>query len=442
MKNRFNIQNYIIVLGIALFAMACSDSNSDNRNEAVIRGSVQFNQVSSSDMEQKEHTGNYISNQETKSDVYAARVREDGEVEKIEETQTQTDDQGRFEIAVDIEAAQRVIIVAENAGQRLYGFVGKGVENGKRYTMKPINAESNAESHVYIQLVKSGKANTVTKSDIELAIDARAAASINANPSAAVTVAAALAKAAESRTRFYSSKIQSNASARLEQAMSLQSKAQVEFESRVASNASVEAREAALEAMMDAHFNAYVESGLTAQDAATLVDLWVRMTTNSLQSGSSEVRNRVHVRLALYKALVMDKVVRAQAQTAGLSSATVQSIQQAGVTLRVTIAAQSSTVADIRSAFETWKSEVKSAIESDTSVEAGVIITLNSEINGIAGASTVFNAAVSTSVDTQVVTTAYITFTNAVRELTRTRIQSGAEAKVDAATSVLVLLNY
>lgn len=442
MKNRFNIQNYVIVLGIALFAMACSDNNSDNRNEAVIRGTVQFNQVSSSDVDSKEHTGSYISNQETKSDVYAARVREDGEVEKIEETQTQTDDQGRFEIAVDVKAAQRVIIVAENSGQRLYGFVDKGVENGKRYTMKPINAESNAESQVYIQLVASGKANTVTKSDIELAIDARAAASINANPSTAVTVAAALAKAAESRTRFYSSKIQSNASARLEQAMSLQSKAQVEFESRVASNASVEAREAALEAMMDAHFNAYVESGLTAQDAATLVDLWVRMTTNSLQSGSSEVRNRVHVRLALYKAVVMDKVVRAQAQTAGLSSATVQSIQQAGVKLRVTIAAQSSTVADIRSAFETWKSEVKSAIESDTSVEAGVIITLNSEINGIAGASTVFNAAVSTSVDTQVVTSAYITFTNAVRELTRTRIQSGTEAKVDAATSVLVLLNY
>lgn len=442
MENRINIRNYVIAFGIVLFTLACSDNNSDNRNEAVIRGSVQFDQVSSSASDSKEHTNDFISNEETKSDVYAARVRDDGEIEKIEQTQTQTDDQGRFEIAVDVEAAQRVVIVAENSGQRLYGFIGKGVENGKRYSMKPINAESNAEAHVYMQLVKSGKANTVTKSDIELAVDSRAAASINANPSAAVNIAAAMAKAAEARSRYYSSKIQSNANARLEQAMSLQAKAQVEFESRVASNASVESREAALEAMMDAHFNAYVESGLSTADAATLVDLWVRMTTNGLQSSSSEVRNRIHVRLSLYKALVLDKVVRAQAQTAGLSSATIQSIQQSGVKLRVTIASQSSTVADIRSAFDTWKSEVKSAIESDASVEAGVIITLNSEINGIAGASTVFNAAVSTSVDTQLVTSAYITFTNAVRELTRTRIQSGTEAKVDAATSVLVLLNY
>jgi hypothetical protein len=115
---------------------------------------------------------------------------------------------------------------------------------------------------------------------------------------------------------------------------------------------------------------------------------------------------------------------------------------QAGVKLRTSINASASTASEIESAFETWKNEVKQAIESDNSVEATAIISLNAEINSTAGASTVFHTTVNASASTSVVTTAYVTFSDTVKQLLRARMQSGSESRVEAATGILMMINF
>jgi hypothetical protein len=435
--------NYSLVMaGLLLFNVACSDSNSDSRSEATIRGSVEQSSLSQS-MTDKSGTSEVMNSHEaTKSDVYAARVTESGETQKIEDSETQTDDQGRFTLTVDMAAAQRVIIVAERNGQTLRGFVDTSVENGMSYSMKPLNVESSVETEVYIQVVKNGKANHVSKADIDMAVGTSAAASMRAHPGAVAQLAVALGRAAEARAQFVGAKVQSNASAALSKVAELHAKAQLEYESRISGNVSSSDQRAAFEAMIDATLSAYTEAGLSAADASAFVDLWTRVTMSGLSSMPSEVRNRLYLRLAFLKAAAMDKFIRIQAQLAGFSSSTQQAIVQAGIKLRTSISASVSTASEIESAFETWKNEVKHAIESDNSVEATGIISLNAEINAAAGASTVFHAALHATTNTSAVTTAYVTFSDTVKQLLRARIQSGSESRVEAATGILMMVNF
>lgn len=434
--------NYSVVMAVLLLInVACSDSNTDSRNETTIRGSVEQSSFSGS-MTDKSGQNGQTTFQETKSDVYAARVTESGETQKIEDSETQTDDQGRFTLNVDMAAAQRVVIVAENSGQQLRGFVDASIENGMSYNMKPIDLESTIESDVYVELVKSGKANMVSKADIDMAVDASAAARMHANTSAVTQLATSLGRAAEARAQFYSARIQSNASSALNKAKELHAKAQLQYESQLRLGTSDADKQSALEAFIDAQLNAYTESGLVSTDASAIVDLWVRITMNGLNSTPDEVKNRLFIRLALFKAVALDKYVQAQAQAAGFTSSTQQAIVNAGITLRATIKTQVSTIAEIRAAFDTWKTEIEEAIESDSSTEASVIITLNAEINTSTGASTIFHAAVDASTSTSVVTTAYVTFCNTLKQMIQSRIQSGSEARVEAATGILMMINF
>jgi predicted HicB family RNase H-like nuclease len=434
--------NYSLVMaGLLLFNVACSDSNSDSQNETTIRGSVEQSNFSGS-MTSKSGQHDHTTLQETKSDVYAARVTESGDTQKIEGSETQTDDQGRYTLTVDMDAAQRVVIIAENSGQQLRGFVDASIKNGISYSMKPINVESTAEANVYTQLVKAGKSDMVSKADIDMAVDASAAARMQANPGAVAQLATSLGRAAEARAQFYSARLQSNASSALNKAKELHAKAQIQYESQLRAGASAADKQAALNALIDAKLNAYRESGLTTADASAMVDLWVRITMNGLYSAPDEIKNRLFVRLAFFKAVAMDKYVRAEAQAAGFASSTQQAIVDAGIKLRTTINTQVSTLTEIQAAFETWKNEVEDAIESDSSTEATVIITLNSEINTTTGASTTFHAAVNASATTSVVTAAYVTFTDTLKQLIQSRIQSGSEARVEAATGVLMMINF
>src|SRR5690606_24871435 len=133
---------------VTLISFACSDNNSDNGSQATFRGTVQTSEFNMSSFDKTDDSTISDSHEAGKSDVYAAKVMNNGEVEKIGETETQTDDQGRYTIAVDMTAAQRIVIIAQNNGQTLRSFVAAGVENGKTYAMKPISAETSAETEV------------------------------------------------------------------------------------------------------------------------------------------------------------------------------------------------------------------------------------------------------------------------------------------------------
>lgn len=429
-----------LVLGFAFLGLACSSSTGSNSSEAVIRGTFQGDAAPQSSVFQKSEGPTETQNVSGVT-VFAAQVTSNGSIQTISGTETTTNATGNYTVAVDMAAAQHIVIVAQQGSKKWMGFLSAKVENGKNYTLKPINVESTAEAEVYARLVATGKANIVSKSDVETAIDAEAAAHIYANASAATTVASSLVSAAEARAAFYARVLQQNASERLNQAMDTKAEAQFDLEANLHVAANAGQREAAFEAFIDATINAYVESGLTLAEASTMIDMWGHAVINGSSSASSEVRNRVRTRIALYKAFAVDKAIRAEAQASGLSQSTVQAIASAGSSLKATVKASAGAQAEIRSAFETWHNEVKAAIENDSSAEATVIISLNAQINMSTGACTVFKTAISGAVGASVLNTAYATFTNSVRSSVTSNLSGASEARVHAVSNTIVLMN-
>jgi hypothetical protein len=429
-----------LVLGLTFLGLACSSSTGSNKSEAVIQGTFQGDVAPQSSVFQKSdgpaETQNFSG-----VTVFAAQVTSNGSVQAISGTETTTNASGNYSIAVDMAAAHRVVIVAQRGSQKWMGHLSSKVENGKNYTLKPINVESTAEAEVFARLVATGKADDVSKSDIETAVSAEAAAHLYGNTSAATTMASSLASAAEARAEFYTRKIQQNASQRLNQAMNTKAEAQFNLETSLHAATNASQREAAFEAFVDATVNAYVESGLTLAEASTMIDMWGHAVVNGSASASSEVRNRVRARIALYKAFAVDKAIRAEAQASGLSQSTVQAIASAGTSLKATVKASAGVQSEIRSAFESWHNEVKAAIENDSSAEATVIISLNAQINMSTGACTVFKTAISGAVSASILNTAYATFTSSVRSATETNLSGASSAKITAVSNTVLLMN-
>lgn len=185
MKFSRSFKSIMFVLGFAVLGLNCSDDNTSGTSSdyATISGQVESSKSKT------------INNQATV--VSAAYVTANSSVETISDTETNVDASGNFELQVDAEAYQNIIVEAKSDTETTMGFVSGSVENGSEYTIKPIDAESKAETMVFAELVANNGSNNVSKAEIEAIVTAESAA--NVNSSSATSIAAALKKGAEVR---------------------------------------------------------------------------------------------------------------------------------------------------------------------------------------------------------------------------------------------------
>lgn len=188
MKFSRSFKSIMFVLGFAVLGLNCSDDNTSGTSSdyATISGQVESSKSKT------------INNQATV--VSAAYVTANSSVETISDTETNVDASGNFELQVDAEAYQNIIVEAKSDTETTMGFVSGSVENGSEYTIKPIDAESKAETMVFAELVANNGSNNVSKAEIEAIVTAESAA--NVNSSSATSIAAALKKGAEVRFIF------------------------------------------------------------------------------------------------------------------------------------------------------------------------------------------------------------------------------------------------
>lgn len=189
MKFSRSFKSIMFVLGFAVLGLNCSDDNTSGTSSdyATISGQVESSKSKT------------INNQATV--VSAAYVTANSSVETISDTETNVDASGNFELQVDAEAYQNIIVEAKSDTETTMGFVSGSVENGSEYTIKPIDAESKAETMVFAELVANNGSNNVSKAEIEAIVTAESAA--NVNSSSATSIAAALKKGAEVRCLIF-----------------------------------------------------------------------------------------------------------------------------------------------------------------------------------------------------------------------------------------------
>ena len=428
-----NLKLIFVSILLIFTVIGCSDSStSADESVAIIQGSVEEEASKAKTTASQTGTEGSV--------VIAARVTSNGSFEAISETETEVSTSGEFTLEVDASAADRIAVIAETGGGTLKGYVAANIENGQSYTIKPVDVESTAETRVYGQLVADGKANVVHSSDIEAAVNANAAAEIYTSSSAIAQVAAGLANSAEARAEFIS-EFEGDAETRLNQYFEAMTDVQLQLESNLAASSSAGEREAAYDAFLDAKLNAYTETGVDVSTLAKLGHLKVNVMQNSFTTVSSSVRNNVKASTSLFAAIAIDKAVQASAEASGVSQATLSAIADAGVTLRGEVKGSAGASGGIEAAFEAYHGEVRSALESDSSVQASIIIAIDTELNSVGGAKLLFESALSGVISAGTLSEIYVEYTNSVHSTVEAQSDLLGDVNAAAIADILIFIN-
>lgn len=379
--------------------MGCSTSSSDS-DSAIIKGSVS-EELSQQKIQSNEVEGAIVS---------AATVTSSGSFETIEGTETETDASGNFTINVDVESHQQIVIIAEKGEMQWTGFLTSNVKNGSSFTLKPLNAESSAETSVWVELVASGSADIVNKADIETVVDSEIAAEIRSNSSAAARIAIGLKKAAQARAEYFSETLESKSESALKTTFEAMAEAQLRLESELKTASSEEQREAAFDMFAQAVVEAHTEAGLTISEAATSIEMWNRVVVNGTTSLSSNVINGIRKNASLIVAVAINAAVHAEAEAAESTENTKDAILQAGANLKAALRASAGAVADIQAAFDEYHEEIRTALENDNKFQASIIISVDSEINASNGFKTVFHSSLSGVLSADIINEVYASY--------------------------------
>lgn len=418
---------------MAVSFVACSSSTSSDAETAVIQGSVGETPDQSQLMAS---STNFEGTTAT-----AARITANGTFETIQGTETEVNAAGEFTMEVDVNEASNIAIIAESGSETYKGFLSSRVENGQTYRLKPLDTESTAETEIFARVVASGNANIVNKYDVQTVVSHESAAIIRGNASAANQFATGLANAAHARAAFVAEYASENTSQVLNTAAELRANAQFELESALYAAGSAQQRAVAVEAFLEASANAYIMAGLDEASVAKKIHVYKEVFLNSIGSTSSEVRNHVRSKVALYASIALDVAVQAEAAGAGLSETTIQAIATAGAELKTEVKAVSGASSEIKAAFENYHEKVRTAVENDSSAEASVIISIDAEINATGGAKAIFNSSLSGTVNADVLVEIYNLFTNSVTTTTETHLNDSSELNVQALANLLLLIN-
>ena len=418
-----------VLIGFTLFS--CSDNGTgvnSNDQKVTIHGSVADEATQSKQLAEKNnHAGNLVS---------AARITSNGSLEIIEGTETETDASGDFTVEVDASAANHIVVVAESSVGETSAFVATELENDNSYTVKPLNAESTAETAVFSEVVANGNTEIINKADIALLVTGEAASEINSSSSHPAEFAAALTNNAEVRSEFFN---EFSSSSDLENALQAITEAHIQYDQSL--DASGESRSSAYNTFIDATLQAYADAGLQKSDIAKLMHLQAEIIQSSMESSSMEIKNSVRVSSSIMASIALDSAMRAEAESSSASDATVDAIVEAGTRLNSSIETSSGASSEISGAFSTYHQEVRTALENDGSIEGTVVVAVDTEINAAGGAKLEFENALTGLLQLNSVVSVYSDFSSQVQTSVETQSELLGEVNTDVVTDIVVLMN-
>jgi hypothetical protein len=427
MKFSRSFKSIIFVLGFAVLGLNCSDDNtsSSSSDYATISGQVESSKSKTTSAQ------NTV--------VTAAYVTANGSVETISNTETEVDASGNFELQVDAEAYQNIVVEAKSGTESTMGFVGGSVENGSEYSIKPIDAESNAETMVYAELVTNNGTDNVSKAEIETVITSESAAEVNS--SSATRIAASLKKGAEVRAAYYQSKFNSESEEKLNALMTAMVEAQANLEAKLEVSGTASAEADAYSEFEQDFFNAYLEAETEASIAAKAAEMWSRTIIEGTANASNSARAESSNQSSIVFANLLDIAVKAEMQAAGASSSSSEEANQAAIQLRSEIKSSAGTESELRAAFEAYHDEIKATLENDSNLEASVIAQIDADINASTGAKTVFESSLATTATADLMVDVYETFFTSVESNVSSSLEVSSQSKIEAVTELMILIN-
>jgi len=415
-----------LILMLAVFGFACSDSN-NNSDSATVNGSVEQSQAKSL----PEGTV-----------VTMATITSNGSIQALDGVETTTNAQGEFTLTFDANAAQNFVVMAESQGEEMMGFISTEVENGSEIILKPLDIESTAETNVFAEIVADGNSDLVLKSDIETVITSNNSSEIRDNASVTAEYATAIAASAEARADFFANEVEQNGQDKLEATIDILVDAQARLESDLDEASNTEEEEQAVELFLETSANAFASAEVEANNASAAISLWARLMLNNIDSASESVENETRSQVSIMTAIAVSAAVEAEAQASAMSEQTQDEINNASVQLMTDVRAALGVKADIEAAFEDFQNSVEESMGNDSSVNSEFILNVNASINAATGVKTIFDDSIVSALSADIALDVFTNFESGLFT-SANDAESGqmTEASIESTTRILLLLN-
>jgi len=424
----------IMILMLAVIGFACSDSSTNNNDPNNQKNATVTGKVDQSSTNKALPEGTVVT---------MATVTASGSIETLNNVEsTTTDANGNYSLSFDANAAQNFVVVAGEEGNQTMGFISSNVDNNSSIDLKPINAESSVESAIFAKVVGNGDADAVLKSDIEAIISSDIDEEVKNNSSAISKLAVAIAASAEARADFFAEEVEGNGEEKLNSSIDILVDAQAKLESDLLTATSEAEEESAVDLFLETSATAFVNAGVSEQNASQAISLWGTLVVNNMESMSEEIENDVRSQTSIMTAIALNLAVQAEAEASSMSETTQDEIASAGVTLMTEIKAALGVKADVETAFEEFQASVEESMSNDSSVEGEFIVSLNASINSETGAKTIFDNAIIAAISADAALDIFTNFTtNLFADSDEVSTGQMSETNLEAVTTIILLLN-
>lgn len=357
--------------------------------------------------------------------VTLVRLKSNGEFQTVSNSESTTDAQGYFLVETDIDGESHLIVMAEKGTNTWSGVVTNSVENGHTVQTAPLTTETTVEVDVLAKIVAESD-NQYSKSqmatEVQNAINADVAKVSHLFDPDYVELATTIMNRMEAKSRAFAADTANAPSAQeLDAVINSHVDAQATLETQLFTASGDSASiSTAYNAYNDAWLNAYLNAGIDAElyAKAEQIGSYVLVRSSTGLSGDAEFpfahKSVYHKAIALAKALETE--FEALVEASGATSANVDAVSNAGVTL-ISDVKSATSMSEVSTAFSVYHDtvidELGAAAEANTNVTSANVITLDTAINTTAKqdlSNAIIQAIGQTSVNFSAIINAYSSF--------------------------------
>jgi aryl carrier-like protein len=373
--------------------------------------------------------------------VVVTQLQTDGSLQVVSTDTVQTDVNGNFTVATNLDNQSNLIVVANTDSIAWLALVSAPVRRGTTVSCQPLTDESTLEAIVYTQIVTAGNGNLVTSADIHSAINSQLVANVKDNVTAATTIAAAITAGVDARNSLLLDASVGATQAQITAANSARQQAQIVLEaSLLAAAVNQAALFAAQQAFYQAEINAFFAAGISAGSCAKAYEANSRALARQSTTLGGKARFALGQQTTSVEARAVARAVVTQFTGFGASSDRLLAVTNAGVALQAAIDS-AATDQDIASAWQGFHDAVLSELRTAVNSQSAAILALDSSLNGGGGAKLVLKTSLTAASSTQLIVNAFSSFYTAVRTLAQTTLVGAGPSQIQFVSEILILIN-
>ncbi|MCF7805850.1 MAG: hypothetical protein K9N46_16010 [Candidatus Marinimicrobia bacterium] len=423
--NRYTKLAMFGILGMVVVGLLAGCNNPSNVSQgdySIIQGRVAADEA--------DPTLNKSATGDKDTAVILARVTADGSLETVSSETVHTDVNGHFTLRTKIENEPHLVVVATRGSAEWRAVVSGTVEHKHTTYVAPLTRETTVETDVYLRMKMYDQLEAMTYADIQNRIDADVAAHAYGDAMAVSQLASAIESELKVEHELF---FASESDALIGAITQAKSEAQAELDQKLYESGTEASASGSHRTFVRNYLRAYSDAGIDISNYARSRAMAFSAMIQSTGSMNTNLRFDYLQALAEFRAEVMTRAVEARFATLETSDSVEADLAAMETELNASIDAATS-LAEIRSAFNTYHSSVIDLLRLTLDVDEAMMADIQGEIEGENGLRAALSESLALSISTEAIIEAYQDYYTAIesRVLSRTSLGVGTDANLMA----------